>query len=161
MKTLVIVRHAKSSWDQDVIDFERPLKKRGINDAALVANEFKKMNVKIDKVLSSSANRAATTCDIFCGILNIDQEIIEYNKLLYDFSGSLVMAEIKNLDKSKDIVMVFGHNYALTSIVNELGDTYIENLPTSGLAIIQFDVDNWSDINKGKTMLTLFPKELR
>ena len=147
MKTLYIVRHAKSSWAHDVIDHERPLKKRGFNDANLV--------------ISSDAMRAKTTAKIFTENLGINENKIILEHELYDFSGFKLTEVIKNCDNSVETLMVFGHNYAMTSFVNKFGDTFIDNVPTSGFTQIQFNIDNWQDLNKGETILTVFPKHLK
>ena len=71
------------------------------------------------------------------------------------------MRIIKELDDSLDTVMVVGHNHAFTSIANMLGNKYIDNLPTSGFVMIEFDIDSWSKITTGRTMKTVFPRHLK
>lgn len=161
MKTVTFVRHGKSSWDYQVGDRDRPLKERGINDAKLVSEEFKKFNLSIDYVFSSPANRALHTSMIFTRLLNYDLRTFKVCEALYDFSGEGVLQLLKGFDDELVSVMVFGHNYAFTTLVNTLGDTYIENVPTSGLVQIRFDIANWKDIKKGNTIKTIFPKELK
>ncbi|GMN11845.1 histidine phosphatase family protein [Croceitalea sp. MTPC9] len=161
MKTIIFVRHAKSSWDYDVKDEDRPLKERGINDAHLVAQKLESQKKVIDFVFSSPANRALHTCMIFLKILDFDRSKLLVNKDLYDFSGESVLNFIKEVDNDCQTILVFGHNYALTTLVNTLGDRYIENVPTAGLVEIEFPVENWETISKGKTVQVIFPKELR
>ena len=161
MKTLTLVRHAKSSWKHDVNDKDRPLNKRGCTDAELVSNAFKKKRLVPDCIFSSPANRAMSTCNIFSSNLNFDNEKIEIKNDLYDFDGNQVTHFLKGLDKSHHNVMIFGHNHAFTSICNIFGNSFIENLPTSGLVVIDFDVNSWSEINKGSTRFTIFPRDLK
>ena len=161
MKTLVLVRHGKSSWEYDVGDRDRPLKNRGINDANLVSNAFKKANFSPDKVFSSPANRAFSTCQIFMTNLMLDDGHLEVVEDLYDFGGSSVMNYLEQLPNSLEKVMIFGHNHAFTSIANRYGTEYITNLPTSGLVMIDFDIDSWSEINKGRTRMIITPKQLK
>lgn len=161
MKTILFVRHAKSSWDYSVSDRDRPLKERGINDAYLVAEELKVQKITIDHVFSSPANRALHTCLIFSTVLDFDLNKVLINSDLYDFSGESLMAFVKGVHENHNTILVFGHNYALTTLVNTLGDRYIENVPTSGLVKIQFHTDQWDKIEKGKTVQVIFPKELR
>jgi phosphohistidine phosphatase len=71
------------------------------------------------------------------------------------------MNVIKNLNDSRDILIRVGHNHAYTSIANMLGDTNIDNLPTSGYVILQFEEDSWKDISFGKTIQTIFPRDLK
>ncbi|MEO0571361.1 MAG: histidine phosphatase family protein [Bacteroidota bacterium] len=161
MKTIIFVRHGKSSWDYQVDDKDRPLKERGVNDAHLVAGQLKKMEMEIDWCFSSPANRALHTCMIFLRNLNFDFSKFKVSRDLYDFSGDSVLNFLKNLNGSYSNVMIFGHNYAFTSLVNMLGDAYIDNLPTSGMAILEFNIEGWSGLKRGTTKQITFPKELR
>lgn len=161
MKTLVLIRHAKSLWDGDNSDINRPLSNRGINDANLLSNEFKKHNFIPDAVYSSAANRALTTCNIFLKTLEISENRLTIFNQLYDFEGQQVLGFIKHLDDYLDKVMIFGHNYALTAVSNLLGNIYIDNLPTCGLVMINFDTNSWKNIDKGHHLLTIFPKHLK
>ncbi len=161
MKSIVLVRHGKSSWEFDVSDAQRPLKQRGINDAQLVANEFIKSNEIPVKIFSSPANRALSTCKIFMKVFNLTENSILIEDDLYDFGGESVLRFIKNLPNQHNHIMIFGHNYAFTSIANIFGDKFIENLPTSGLVKLKFDISNWRDLKKGYTELMITPKALK
>lgn len=161
MKTLYFTRHAKSSWKHDVDDHQRPLKTRGKNDAALVAAKVAKEMERPQYCISSDAVRAKTTAAYFTNAFGIDEENFELDHSLYDFSGQQVMKKIKDLNDSFNRVMIFGHNHAFTSIVNMLGNEYIENLPTSGFVAIEFDTDSWKNITVGKTVKTIFPRHLK
>ena len=161
MKTILFVRHGKSSWEYDASDKDRPLKERGINDAYAVSTELGNMKIPVDFVYSSPANRALHTAVIFTRNLQFGFDKFKIENSLYDFSGESVLQFLKGLNNAKNTVMVFGHNYAFTSLVNTLGDTYIENVPTAGLTIIQFAVNQWDSIAGGKTIKTIFPRDLR
>ena len=161
MKKLILVRHAKSSWKHDVIDHERPLNKRGNMDKEKVSNHLIKERLIIDKVISSDAVRAKTTAETFILNLKIDKSLVNLDHNLYDFSGYNLIKTIKEVEASINTLMVFGHNHAITDFVNTYGDKYIENVPTCGVTIIDFAIDSWADLNKGKTVYTLFPKDLK
>lgn len=161
MKTVTFVRHGKSSWEYQVSDKDRPLKERGVNDAIFISDAFNKTNGSIDFIYSSPANRALHTSMIFTRTLEFDLAKFQVCDQLYDFSGNAVLHFLKGLDDSLNSVMIFGHNYAFTSLVNTLGDTYIENVPTSGLVQIEFDALKWHKIATGRTTLKLFPKDLK
>lgn len=161
MKTLILVRHGKSSWEYRVSDQDRPLQKRGINDAHLVSAEFKSLSRNIDSAYSSPANRALHTCMIFLRTFNYPLEKLKITDQLYDFSGEAVMSFIKQLDDNLNTVLIFGHNYALTNLVNHLGNKAIDNVPTSALVQISFDVTSWKEIKNGITEHILIPKQLR
>ncbi|WP_026450047.1 SixA phosphatase family protein [Aequorivita capsosiphonis] len=161
MKTIYLVRHAKSSWKEDVDDHKRPLKEKGKRDGKLVSNKVKIEIEPPQKIISSDATRTLATAEFFKEALDISDANFETNHDLYDFSGQNVMRIIKSLDDTLDSVMIFGHNHALTSVVNMLGNRYIENVPTCGFVMLQFDEKKWSTITTGKTVKTIFPRDLR
>ena len=161
MKTLIIIRHAKSSWEYDVEDKQRPLNSRGLKDAERVSKHFKNQMFTPDAVFSSPAKRALTTCKIFLKNLNIDEKRLKIESALYDFGGQSVTLFLKQLDKKLDKVVIFGHNHAFNSIANRFGSEFIDNLPTCGLVKMEFDIDNWSDLETGKTTYMLFPRDLK
>ncbi|GAA4245055.1 SixA phosphatase family protein [Winogradskyella damuponensis] len=161
MKEIILIRHGKSSWEHDVTDRERPLKTRGINDIKLVANHFFNSNSVPEIIFSSPARRALSTCEIFMNTLNIAKEQVVVVEELYDFDGRNVIDFIKNLSNEYNEVMIFGHNHAFTSISNIFGDTFIDNLPTSGLVKLKFDINDWNDLKKGITEFIIIPKELK
>ena len=162
MKTIVLVRHGKSSWEFDLPDAQRPLKSRGINDANLVANQFIQLKEEfLGRIFSSPANRALSTCKIFVESFNLSENSISIIDELYDFGGESVIRFIKNLPNSVDEIMIFGHNHAFTSIANIFGDKFIDNVPTSGLIKLKFDIDNWQNLRQGTTELVIIPKELK
>ena len=161
MKTLILIRHAKSSWKHDVIDHERPLNNRGKNDAKTVSKYFKSKELSPDKVLISDANRTRLTANRFIETLDIPAHIIEYNHKLYDFSGYDLTEVIKSCSSDISRLMVFGHNHAITAFVNTYGSVYIDNVPTCGVVIIEFDIENWYNLKQGRTVLKVFPKDLK
>ena len=160
-KKIILVRHGKSSWEHGVGDRDRPLKRRGINDASIISKEFKKIEYRIDKIYSSPANRAFSTCKIFATNLDWLKDSINIEETLYDFSGENVMRFISNLDNSLNTVIIFGHNHAFTSIVNIYGDQFIDNMPTSGLVVISFNIESWQHAKYGQTELVMFPRDFR
>ncbi len=161
MKTLILVRHGKSSWDYSVNDKDRPLQERGINDGHLVSKKFTSQAVAIDAVFSSPANRALHTCMIFLRQLNFPFIKFQVTNALYDFSGESVLKFVKNLDNRFDTVMIFGHNEGFTNVANSLGNSYIDNVPTTGLVQLNFEVKDWKSVTKGSTKQTIFPKDLK
>ena len=161
MKTIFFVRHAKSSWDYKVSDKDRVLKERGINDAHLVSNALNSSEIRIDYTFSSPAIRALHTCMIFSRNLDLDLNKLQITNELYDFSGENVLKFLSQINDNYTTILIFGHNYAFTTLVNTLGDKYIENVPTTGLVKIQFQIDSWKNITKGKTIDVIYAKDLR
>ena len=161
MKTIILTRHGKSSWEHNVGDAKRPLKSRGKSDAKLVANQYITTNNLPERIFSSPAKRALETCEIFTKVFNLSKNSISIDDNLYDFGGENVIHFIKNLSDEISSAMLFGHNHAFTSIANIYGDKFIDNLPTSGLVKLNFEIDNWQDLKKGTTEIIIIPKELK
>ncbi|QRM90466.1 histidine phosphatase family protein [Lacinutrix sp. WUR7] len=161
MKKLTIIRHAKSSWEHPVIDFERPLKKRGLEDASLVSSYAKDKIIIPDLILSSAANRARSTAAIFIKTLDFQHVDFQEDNKLYDFAGKDLIEVINSCDNAINHLMIFGHNFAITSFVNAYGSVLYDNVPTSGLVSIDFDTDTWQNLSAGKTVLKIFPKDLK
>ena len=161
MKQLILVRHGKSSWENNLPDEKRPLKKRAYHDAALVLKVFKEFKSGDVMLWTSPAVRAHTTAKLFKEELQIPDREFMVKDALYTFDEDQLLSVIKSCSNEVEKLMVFGHNPALTGLVNSLGDKPIDNLPTTGLCVIDFEVENWHDLKTGKTLLQLFPKNLR
>ncbi len=140
-KKLYLVRHAKSSWkDFSIKDFDRPLNKRGKNDAPIMAKLIAKMGVSPDIILSSPAKRAKCTAEYFSEELG---KKLHFEESIYEASPSQLFALIKEVFKDHDKVMVVGHNPSLTALSNKLlCDQKIENIPTTGIIALDFEDDN-------------------
>jgi phosphohistidine phosphatase len=160
MKRLILVRHGKSSWEHEVTDGKRPLKKRGIKDGELIASAFEKFSNKHAIVWSSPALRALETAKIFKKKLQIEDQVFFIRSGLYTFDKNDLLKQIESCDPQVQTLMVFGHNPAMTGLVNQLGNQYFENIPTTGLTVLDFETESWKGLIKGKTILNLFPKNL-
>lgn len=159
MKTLYIVRHAKSSWEyQDVSDIDRPLKKRGIKDAHLMSKFLAKNIERPDVFISSVANRALHTGVIFCQNFNYAFSNLKIKKELYSFSDGYLVKTVKALDDSFDSAIIFSHDHGISTFVNKFGSKPIAHVSTCGVIGIRFDEKHWKNIKKGKTFMTEFPK---
>lgn len=160
MKTLYLIRHAKSSWKFDVSDHKRPLNERGLRDAPRVAQKAVDNLVKPDLAMSSDAIRAKTTALFFTKAFGIPENELVLEHKLYDFSGEGLLQVIRTCPDTVDRLMVFGHNNAMTTVVNVFGSKMMDNVPTCACIAIQFEVENWKDIKEGETIFTCIPKEL-
>ncbi|MEM0578590.1 SixA phosphatase family protein [Flavobacterium polysaccharolyticum] len=161
MKNLILVRHAKSSWETPLKDRDRPLSKNGLQAAHLVSSYVSKYLPKTYLLWTSVAERASQTALIFAQNLSYPIESIIYKEDLYTFDENQLTKVIKSCKNEFDSVILFGHNGAITNFVNKFGDVFIENVPTSGFVSLQFDVDDWSAIEKGKTLKVIIPKDLK
>lgn len=163
MKTLYIVRHAKSSWVyQGIKDIDRPLKKRGINDAHLLSKALSKKIKRPAVIIASSANRALHTAMIFCETLKYPLANLQIKKSLYSFSDGYLIKTIKALDDGFDSAMIFSHDHGINDFVNTFGDKEILHVPTCGVIGIKFNTKHWKNIkpvkSEGKTFLFEYPK---
>ncbi len=148
MKTLVLMRHAKSSWnDVELADFNRPLKKRGIKDADLMAQQIKKSAFSPDLIVSSSAKRAIQTANICAQVLEYPLEKIISTTSLYEAGINSWLYHIMELPESADRVLMVGHNPVLWQLAESLSGQRLSNLPTSGQVIVQADIDQWQDFS--------------
>jgi phosphohistidine phosphatase len=160
MKKLILIRHGKSDWNKNFSDQFRPINEKGEKRTALAANELTNiLDFNPKYIFSSHATRAKQTAEIVKKIA-FPQINISYEKELYTFSHLVLKKWIKNLDFSLDHAIIFGHNPAFTDIAYELGSEFILNIPTSGIVWIEFDTNDWTQIEKGKTKHIILPKEL-
>lgn len=160
-KTLVLMRHGKSSWKYDVDDHDRPLKSRAYEDIQLVSEQAKSKISSKAQFISSSANRALTTANLFTEYLSINSNQLQINPELYTFNVYKLKQIIYALDDASSEVVLFGHNPAFTMLANDLGNRYFNNIPTSGLVKLSFENTSWKDCKTAETLLHLFPKNLR
>lgn len=164
MKTVYIVRHAKSSWEEPGLsDHERPLVAAGRIKTKLIIDFLKKKNLLPDLLLSSSAERAKNTAFLVADGLGYPIEEIVVDKKLYQASPDGILDELYFQPDSIRSIMIFGHNPTLTYFVNQYLETPIINLPTSGVVAIEFVTDKWTEVSSAKyrTLFTVFPKMLR
>jgi phosphohistidine phosphatase len=158
MKTLLLVRHAKSSWDDfSLSDFERPLNERGKNDAPKMGKRLRKKNVKIDAFISSPAKRAKKTAQYFIKEFDGKEDDIIFISSLYDASVSDFNAAIKTIDDKYDNVAIFSHNPGITQFANELvSGANIDNMPTCSVFAVKANTDRWKDFSKTKKEFLFF-----
>lgn len=161
VKNLILVRHAKSSWESFVQDIDRPLIQRGIDDIHLVSKESTKFLPSPLVIFSSPANRARQTALIFATSILHPLDRILFSQDLYTFDENKLEKYVKSINNDYDSVILFGHNDAITNFVNKFGTVIIANVPTSGLVWLQFETHSWEKLSTGKTMKIMFPKNLK
>ena len=160
MKSLILIRHAKSSWDVPVQDKDRELIPIGIENIKKVAKKAISILPEEFSIWSSTAKRASQTAYLFCENSSIQKDKIICSDNLYTFDENTLEKIIKKCDNNVETLIVFGHNGAITDFVNKFGDKLIQNVPTSGLVFLKFEQHSWIDIQNGKTLHTIFPKEI-
>lgn len=148
MRTLYLIRHGKSSWKYpELDDKQRPLKSRGENDAKLMAKLLHGKGIIPGLMISSPAVRAYHTACLFAEELGYDKRSIAKNDNLYFNGPSAILETLRQTGNEVNDVLVFGHNPDTLALVNNFAGTDFENVPTSGIACIQFNVANWQDIS--------------
>ncbi|MEQ8312909.1 MAG: histidine phosphatase family protein [Gammaproteobacteria bacterium] len=163
MKTLYLLRHAKSSWDDpDLKDFERPLSKRGRRDAPRMGERFKSRGDGLQCIICSPAVRTKTTAKLFAEAIDYPADDIASNPELYFAGSGMFLKAASLLDDGFDQAMLVGHNPAITEFANLMTNAGIDNIPTAGLVKMSLDIDQWSDIEAGSAELKEFdyPKKL-
>lgn len=162
MKQLLIVRHAKSDRnDPKLQDFDRPLNERGHKNAIEMAKRLIKQDIIPQELVSSPALRAISTANYFADTLGIDRSRIVKVDDIYEASASTLLKVISDFNDESDLTAMFGHNPGLSEVAFLLSDNAgLDNLPTTGMALIEFPFEKWSMVSfgTGKLLLYDFPK---
>ncbi len=144
MKTLYIIRHAKSSWDSNAkSDFDRPLNSRGQRDAPLMGSVLKQRGITPDLILASSAKRAKKTALIISEEIGYRENDIQFDEDLYLASWGEILEIIQDIDMHIDTLFVIAHNPGMTNFINHFCKDKISNLPTTGVFSMEFDIKDW------------------
>lgn len=157
MKTVIAVRHAKSSWD--VIgqkDFDRTLNERGKRDAPEMAQRLKEKGLKIDLFVSSPAKRAKKTATYFADAFKTDKDDIALMDMLYEAPMEAFYEVIRGLNNKHDVVALFAHNPGITAFVNTLTDVHTDNMPTCGMFAVQADTGDWNGFRESSKQFLFF-----
>jgi phosphohistidine phosphatase len=145
MKTLILVRHAKSDWSHEGLgDLERPLNERGKKDAPEMAKRTRKRIHKLDLMVSSNARRAKKTAKYFAEEYKYRKEDIRVEPKLYEDVPSAYAEVILSLSDKTDTVAFFAHSPTITDYANSLCHVHTDSIPTCGVFAVQADVDNWT-----------------
>ena len=163
-KTLILMRHAKSSWDDPTLDDkDRPLNKRGKRNAPEMGRRLAEDGFMPEVVISSPARRALKTAERAASELGFEKSDVGIEDSIYSWDSNSVLEAIWGLDDDLSSVMMVIHNPAITDLVNELTGSDIENIPTAGVAVIGFEAPKWSKVQAGSGELVMFdyPKKLR
>lgn len=161
MKTLYLVRHAKSSWENaNQSDHDRPLNQRGERDAPQMGQRLRKREDHPEVIISSSAVRAQTTAGILATAIEYPTSDISIDERLYGAEPEDVLSIIQDLDDGIHCAMLVGHNPTFTVLINALGRCNFDNVPTCSMAVLTFPMDSWKNITsiQGKLVDFDFPK---
>lgn len=152
MKTLILVRHAKSDHKHDptIEDFDRPLNHRGKHDAPAMARRVKQTGVRVDALISSPAVRALSTAEDFAMELNVP---IQTDKRIYAAGLRELLAVVRELDDRHGSVMLTGHNPGMSEFLHYLVGGSRVDLPTAAVAVIELPLESWRNISASKGVL--------
>ncbi len=161
MKTLYILRHAKSSWDNaDLSDFERPLNKRGQMAAPFMGGLMRGLGFEPYVILSSPAERAKSTTELVKKAGEFDAEI-RLDHRIYEASPNALRQIVAELDDAYRSAMIVGHNPGIEGFIRFLTGE-LEPMPTAALAVIDLNIDKWNDTNEwcGTLQTVIRPKDV-
>jgi phosphohistidine phosphatase len=148
MKTVILVRHAKSSWKRpELSDLERPLNKRGQRDAPMMGQRLAARGVQPELLITSPATRARLTAAAIAAALGYDESALRVDERIYHGGAHDILTLVRELDDTLQRVMIFGHNPDLTELANSFDRGAIDNVPTCGVVELDFDVELWSEID--------------
>lgn len=151
MKTLFLIRHAKSDWNDTALnDFDRPLNDRGKRDAPVMAHRLLDKDIDIDAFVTSPAKRARKTASIFAKELKKDKSQIIFKDELYLAPAEVFYKVIDSMDDKFDSIAIFSHNPGITEFANSLTDTHIDNIPTAGVFAVRIKTGQWSHFKNAK-----------
>lgn len=151
MKTLLLVRHAKSDWSTpSSSDFDRPLNDRGKRDAPAMVKRLRDKDIRIDAFVSSPAKRAKKTASVFAKEYKEAKEDVIFIESLYGAGEETFREVISQLDDKFDSVAIFSHNPGITDFANTLTDTRIDNIPTCGIFAIKIKAKRWADFERSE-----------
>jgi phosphohistidine phosphatase len=157
MKYLLLMRHAKSAWDiPGQSDFDRTLNERGKKDAPEMGKRIRKKEFTPQLIVSSPAKRALKTAREVAKELDYDEKNIQQETEIYEADIDDLMHVIRSFDDTADHVLMVGHNPSFTGMVGTLTNTFIENMPTAGIALIRFDIQSWKQVSKHTGTLEWF-----
>ena len=150
MKTLVLLRHAKSSWkDASLPDRDRPLNDRGLRDAPRIGGALEELVGRPDLVVSSPAARALATARIVAEAVGFPLEAFDVDERIYGATPAELLKVIRGLDDGRNHVILVGHNPGFTELVNALSGPRIDNVPTCGAVELRITAEHWSEISPG------------
>lgn len=172
MKTMTLVRHAKSSWKEPMLqDMDRPLNKRGQANAVMMGERLRSNQYMPERIFSSPAVRAEETAHLFEEALQIRvlktgmfkagvRGVVELVPALYTFNYEELLGWIRSLDQSVDNFFMICHNPAMTDLFNFLTLSHVEKIPTCGIAVLELNITSWTQLSAGMALVKFydFPK---
>ena len=149
MKTLYLMRHAKSSWSfDDLTDKERPLNDRGREDAPVMGQALARRSIKLDLLVSSPAVRALSTAALVAHELGYPPNRIEVIDGIYRAEVLDMLAIVRGLPDAAESVLLLGHNNTITDFANLLSPSQLNEMPTAAIVCLKFSCDHWAEVDR-------------
>jgi phosphohistidine phosphatase len=161
-RKLLIIRHAKSSWDHDgLADLFRPLSERGLRNASTMAERLKKMKVIPELLLTSPATRALNTALIMSRVWDLPPGALQIREEIYEAAPRDLDVVLQTVPDDVTRVALFGHNPTFTRFPNRFLKPPLDNLPTAGVVVVTFDTEGWNDLDESRVVDTYvdYPKK--
>jgi phosphohistidine phosphatase len=157
MKTLLLIRHAKSSWNQPGLsDFDRPLNERGKKDAPEMARRVKEKGIELDHLVSSPAKRARKTAKYFAEEFGFKKEDIQLVEELYGATQPQFLKAVAGINDKYKTVALFSHNPGITDFASSLTNIRIDDMPTCAIFALQAETESWSDFASAEKKFLFF-----
>lgn len=159
---MLIIRHAKSSWDYDgLADLFRPLSERGLRNASTMAERLKKLKVIPELLLASPATRALNTALIMSRIWDLPPAALQIREEIYEAAPRDLDVVLESVPDDVTCVALFGHNPAFTRYSNRFLKSPLDNLPTAGVTVVTLDTEGWTDLDESRVVDTYvdYPKK--
>ena len=156
MKSLYLIRHAKSNQDLGVEDFERPLNDRGKKDAPAMGSRVQSRGIKMEAFVSSPAKRARQTAELFAKKAGFDEGAIQYVPDLYLADPMALRKVIEGIDDRYSSAAIFAHNPGITQMANQLTNIQISDMPTCAVFAVSIQTDHWADFMQAEKAYLFF-----
>lgn len=152
MKTLYLMRHAKSSWSfDDLTDHDRPLNERGRDDAPRMGKALADRHIKLDLLISSPAVRALSTAALVAKEIGYPNERIEVQERIYRAEPADLLDIVRKLPDTANAVLLVGHNNTITDFANLLSPNQIEDMSTAAVVCLHLNIDRWQETDRSTT----------
>lgn len=149
MKTLYVIRHAKSSWaEPNQPDIDRKLNDRGVENAPMMAKRLHERVATIDYKICSPAVRTTQTAQFFCAEFGWNLSELNFEKSIYEAPLANLLKVISSIPNQCNSAVLFGHNFGVSLLVNHLTDDYVQ-MPTCAIVTIELNIDQWEMLSEG------------
>jgi phosphohistidine phosphatase len=153
MKKLLLIRHARATHESSFADFERPLTSKGLKQAETMASRLQTNSILPQSLVASPALRTLSTANVFSQTLGLQQAVT--NKRIYDATLSTLLQVIHKLPNEEEFIAIVGHNPGISEALYYLSGN-IKDVPPGSVALVEFDLNTWTEIHENSGKLTFY-----